>query len=279
MKAQPFKIPKKLNQSLIVQVNEASSFYNKLHQHEEVQISYIKKGHGKLIVADSIHSFKENDIFIIGSNCPHVFKSAEECEKAHMVILFFTKESFHNSYTEIPELELMQLFFSITALSLKINSKTKAIASLMHNLVTADKFSRFIIFLKLIRKISNADVYTLSVFKYKRKITDSEGKRMQVIFDYAMKNFQNTISLETMSELVFMTPNAFCRFFKQRTNKTFFQFLIQLRIEHACQLLENETDLSMAAVSIKSGFNSISNFNRQFRSVKNCAPSIYIKIK
>ena len=98
---------------------------------------------------------------------------------------------------------------------------------------------------------------------------------MQAIFDYVMNNFQNDITLETVSELAFMTPNAFCRFFKQRTNKTFFQFLIELRIEHACQLLAKNEDLSVAQISGESGFKSISNFNRKFKTLKGMTPSTY----
>lgn len=91
---------------------------------------------------------------------------------------------------------------------------------------------------------------------------------MQVIFDYVMKNFQNTISLRDVAGLVYMTPNAFCRFFKQRRNKTFFQFLIQFRVDNACQVLENKADLSIETIALGSGFNSVSNFIRQFKSLK-----------
>lgn len=276
MKAQPFKIPKPLNQSLIIQVDKASGFYNKLHQHEEIQISYIKEGEGKLIIADSIHAFKSGDLFVIGSNNPHVFKNAENCVKTHMITLFFNGNLFESPISKIPELDLIPFFCSKSENSLKLLSKKKSIYKLMDSLIDGDKFSTFILFLKLIKKISNAEVQPLSTFRYKKKITDQEGKRMQVIFDYVMHNFQNTINLETIAALVYMTPNAFCRFFKQRTNKTFFQFLIQLRVAHACQLLDARIDLSMTEISEKSGFNSISNFNRQFKSLKNCAPSNYI---
>jgi AraC-like DNA-binding protein len=75
--------------------------------------------------------------------------------------------------------------------------------------------------------------------------------------------------------MAFMTPNAFCRFFKQRTNKTFFQFLIELRVEHACQLLGSKRELNINLISDLSGFNSISNFNKKFKKIKGVTPSKY----
>ena len=130
------------------------------------------------------------------------------------------------------------IFFSKTETSIKIISRKKSIRNKMNQLLESDKFSRFILFLQIIKKIKQAEIHTLSEFKYHKKIKAREGKRMEVIFDYLIINFRNEITLKTISELVFMTPNAFCRFFKQRTNSTFSQFLLQLRVEYACQLLD-----------------------------------------
>lgn len=277
MKVHPFVIPKNLNESLIVQVDEAPTFYNKLHQHKEIQISFIKEGYGKLIIADSIHTFDQGDIYVIGSNNPHVFKSAESCKNTQMITLFFNRTTLDNTLKYIPELDVLNDFFSKVETSIKIISQKKSISNKMNLLIHSDKFSRVIIFLQLLKKINKADILKLSEFKYSRKMSVREGKRMQVIFDYVMQHFQNSIPLKTLSDLVFMTPNAFCRFFKQRTNITFSKFLLQLRVEHACQLLESTQDISIAEIAEKSGFSSISNFNRQFKTIKKCSPSTYRK--
>ena len=97
---------------------------------------------------------------------------------------------------------------------------------------------------------------------------------MSNIMEYTMNNFQKEISLYTIAEISYMTPNAFCRYFKQRTNKTYFQFLIEVRIENACRLLKNK-DLLITEVSEKSGFKNISNFNRKFKDIRGITPSKY----
>lgn len=78
MKVLSFKIPKSEKDALIYQEDTGVAFYEQLHQHEEIQISYIIKGSGTLIVGDSISVFNENDIIVIGKNLPHVFEVAKQ---------------------------------------------------------------------------------------------------------------------------------------------------------------------------------------------------------
>ena len=72
-----------------------------------------------------------------------------------------------------------------------------------------------------------------------------------------------------------MTKNAFCRYFKVRTNKTFFQFLIDIRIESASKLLLKNNELSVIEIAELCGFNNISNFNRKFKEIKLASPLKY----
>jgi AraC-like DNA-binding protein len=101
---------------------------------------------------------------------------------------------------------------------------------------------------------------------------------MSAIFAYSMKNFAQEIDLNQIAAIAFMTPNSFCRYFKQRTNITYFQFLIKILIEHACTLLSSLSDIAVAEIAKRSGFKNISNFNRQFKSIKKLSPLEYKSI-
>ena len=274
MKVLPFKIPKPLNQNLIVQVDESKMFYNQLHQHEELQLSLILKGQGKLIIGDSIHHFKAHDFFVIGSNCPHLFQSKKTDKDVKMISLFFTRDSFGADFFNLPDIEGIHWFFDIANDGFRLLSDKEAVHDLLIKFPEQDKLTRFINLLILIKKLCKAEREVLTSFVYPKKIGNRDGQRLQVIFDFVINNFQQEISLETVANLAFMTPNAFCRFFKNRTHKTFFQFLIELRLEHACQLL-NDKALPISEIAEKSGFNSISNFNRQFKTQKGISPSQY----
>ena len=100
---------------------------------------------------------------------------------------------------------------------------------------------------------------------------------MSAVFEYAIEYYHQNITLEEVAEKANMSKNAFCRYFKKRTNKTFFQFLIEIRIERAGKLLSKSQELSVLEVSELCGFNNISNFNRKFKEIKGMSPLVYRK--
>ncbi|WOD44620.1 AraC family transcriptional regulator [Hwangdonia lutea] len=278
MKVLPFKIPKPENDAFIFQVDYADAFYDKLHQHEEIQISFIVEGEGTLIVGDTINDYTKDDILIIGSNIPHVFKSDLNASGAsHMLSLFFTKQSFGLHFFELDTLNELGLFFKRAKHGFKITSKKNRFKELFFEIEKVSKLNRFIILLQLLKLASICNYKSLSSFIYDKKYSDNEGHRMRNVFTYTMDNFENDITLNTIAEVANMTKNAFCKYFKKRTNKTYIQFLNELRLEHACKLLLSNKDLTVSEVAEKSGFNNMSNFNRQFKVVKKVNPSEYRK--
>lgn len=276
MKVFPFKIPKPLHDSLVYQVDYGDMFYNKLHQHEDIQLSLIVEGEGTLVVGDSIHQFKKNDIIVIGSNLPHVFKShLNKGKKSHMLTLFFHKTSFGNDFFELEELRELSAFFKRAEHGFKITSSKKSMMLLFMQLEKTSKLSRFLILLELLKNASECNYSSLSSFIYEKKYKETEGKRMQDVFDYTMTHFGHDISLKTISGIANMTKNAFCKYFKKRTNKTYVRFLNELRIEHACKLLMDNKDLTIADIAYECGFKNISNFNGQFKKIKKTNPKVF----
>lgn len=277
MKVFPFQIPKPENDALVYQEDIEYSFYNKLHQHEEIQVSYIVKGEGTLIVGDTINHYKPNDVLVLGSNLPHVFRSLENSdEKSHMITLFFTKNSFGNHFFELEELSEIKNLFLQAKHGFKIVSADD-LKTIFINLKKATKLERFIGLLDLLKKISNLEYKSLSSFIYEKKYSTMEGNRMRAIFEYTINNFTKDITLDAISGVAFMTKNAFCKYFKKRTNKSYFRFLNELRVENTCKLMLTNSDLNLAEIAFKSGFKNISNFNRQFKSIKNMSPTNYKK--
>ncbi len=279
MKVLPFKIPKPEGVALVFQEDLDTFFYDKLHQHEEIQISLILEGEGTLIVGDKINYYKKGDVLVFGSYVPHVFKSdVNTGESSHMLSLFFTKTSFGKHFFELEELRELRLFFKRANHGFKISSLKKIIANLFLKLNDATELERFIILMELLKIASKASHKSLSSYVNERKYNDIEGKRMRNVFEYTMTNFDKEISLDNIAGVATMTKNAFCKYFKKRTNKTYFRFLNELRIEHACKLLVTQKDMSISEISEHSGFNNISNFNRQFKAIKQLSPSGFKKL-
>ena len=119
------------------------------------------------------------------------------------------------------------------------------------------------------------DIKYLASQDFNVGILNSEDKhRMETIFRYVIQKYQNKIFLEEIASLVNLTPHSFCRYFKSRTTKVFSSFVNEVRIGNSCKMLiENKYTISQ--VCFKSGFNYLSNFNRQFKKVKGITPSEY----
>ena len=273
MKVLPFQIPKPNNDALVYQEDYEFSFYDKLHLHDEIQLSYIVKGQGTLIVGDTVNSYEKGDIIVLGGNLPHVFKSENSKQKSLMLSLFFTSNSFGIDFFELDEMKIVMPFFKRCVNGFK--AKSELLAHYFLKLKDQNKLERFIILLNLLKVLSQNNYQPLSTFVYQKKYSDIQGKRMSNVMDFTINNYNKQLFLEEVATAANMTKNAFCKYFKKRTNKTYMQFLTEFRIESACKFLANNADLSIAEIAELSGFNNISNFNRQFKKLKNTTPFSY----
>ena len=280
MKVLPFQIPKPTEDALIYQEDHEYVFYDKLHAHEEIQLSFIAQGSGTLIVGDTISRYEEGDILAIDGNLPHVFKSDAKAEKKSLMLtLFFTRDGFGSNFFDLEELSELQNFFRKIPNGFKAISHKPSLVHVFLSLKESSKTERFLSFLHLLKLLSKAKKQALSSYVYKKNYSIHEGKRMRNVMSYTMEHYSESISLEQISEVANMTKNAFCKYFKKRTNKTYVQFLTELRIEHACKQLLQNKDLSISEISYACGFGNVSNFNRQFRLVKSLTPSVFRNLK
>jgi len=274
MKVFPFKIPKPEYKGLIYQEDHEYLFYDKLHQHEEIQISYIANGAGSLVVGDTITSYEKEEAFVIGSNIPHVFRSEPKTEeKSKMLSLFFTEDSFGKDFFKLDDFTEIVSFFERATHGIKLSPIPSEIKNYFLLLNKASKQQRFILLIQIIDQIAKTQSRSIASYINPKRYSDNEGLRLRLIFEYTINNYHKPISLEEISEVASMTKNAFCRYFKTRTNKTYFQFLNEVRIENASRLLLNDQNTSILEVAYLSGFNNLSNFNRKFKTIKGVTPS------
>lgn len=283
-KVLPFRIPKTESESFRVQVDEHDYFYDTLHNHKEIQITLVVQGEGTLICGDYVGNFQSGDLFIVGANQPHVMRSnadyyeAGSVKKSHSISLFFDKHSFGSEFFSLPELELLSAFLNRTQKGLRFGERTRdKIKPRMFALEHQPALDRFIEMLKIMQLLAESEDYEyLAHASEVKEYDEADGSRMNQIFQFTMQEYHRNIPLKEVADLANLTPNAFCRFFKKRTRKTYIAFLIEIRISNACKMLKNK-DLSIAQVCYQCGFNNLSHFNRNFKRVIGCTPSEFVK--
>ncbi|PWL30158.1 AraC family transcriptional regulator [uncultured Roseivirga sp.] len=278
MKALPFKIPKVEDSSFHLQIDDEPYFYDKLHQHPELQLTWIVKGEGTLIYGDYLGEFKPNEVYLMGSNVPHVFRSrAEYYENNGLRILaksiFFKPDLIRKGQAILPELSQLEGLLLAADRGLKINpEESQKLIHQIDEVFRANPLSRLGQTLCLIDELGKTELQPLSQLPQK-PITENQGRRLDDVFKFTLENYHRPIQLEEVAEVVHMNKAAFCRYFKQHTRKTYLNFLNEIRLQKATELLRT-TELSVAQIAYEVGFNNLSNFNRTFKLVKGITPLI-----
>jgi transcriptional regulator GlxA family with amidase domain len=116
----------------------------------------------------------------------------------------------------------------------------------------------------------------LSSMGFKPDLVDAEKDRINAIYEYSIRNFKRKIQLEEIADVANISPNSFCRYFKSRTRKTYSQFLIELRVGHACKLLI-ENNHCIKRLCYESGFNNFTSFHKYFKMITGKSPLVYQK--
>jgi AraC-like DNA-binding protein len=191
-----------------------------------------------------------------------------------MVSVFFTHSCLGDSFFELTELHDIKLMLDNTGRGIQILNLTVRIKELIYACEKNHGQHNVISFLQLLSAINDSQKRMLSQQSYDLQLSADEGERMNLVYRYAMDNYQNDIKLEDVAFVAMLSKNAFCKYFKKRTRKTFFQFLIELRIEKACELLMTEK-FPINEIGHIIGFKNQSNFNRQFKKLKQTSPSEY----
>jgi AraC-like DNA-binding protein len=285
MKALQFTLPVTKDNSVIVQEERLPWFYNHLHRHKEIQITLIIKGEGTLIIGNYLQKFKPGNIFIIGANQPHIFKSDESNfakqrkNNVHSLTLFFNSFDSFGAILSLPEMKEIKKFLEKTSLGMQVPESEEMnlaqdilkLREVKNGLLLAD-------FIKFLNKLSHLRKWKiLSTEFFVLPISDYEGLRMNDIYKYTIENYTRNIKLQQIAAVAHLSIPAFCRYFKKHTNKTYITFVNEIRISNACNKIIEGNFKSISSIAYDSGFDNITTFNRLFKKSIGISPIKYSK--
>src|SRR5699024_3566224 len=132
---------------------------------------------------------------------------------------------------------------------------------------------KFVVLLEILIFLANQKNYRiLSGGEYIKSFRGGRNDKMKPVYEYIINDFTQRVCLDEAARLAHMDPSAFSRYFKRIHKKTFIQFVNEVKIGYACKLLLSQK-YNVSQVCYRSGFNNISNFNRQFKSLKKMTPT------
>jgi AraC-like DNA-binding protein len=277
------KLPLSKDSSFIFERYVSPNFETPWHYHEEIEIVLCEVGFGKKIVGNHTSEYQPSDLMLLGSNLPHWFRADDsfytrpQILKPTTVVIQFRKESFGEQFFSLTEMTKVKEIFEKSQNGIEFYGHTRQkINQMLISTLQEEGLKRLIGLLEIIYIMSTTKEYRLLSEIGMVGVSLKDAERMNIIIDHIFNKFTEDIDLNVLSDKVGMSTAAFCRYFKSRTQKTFIEYLNEIKISHACKLLR-ETEQNIVEICFDSGFNNLSNFNRQFRKVTQTNPHSYRK--
>ncbi|GAB3024768.1 AraC family transcriptional regulator [Niabella terrae] len=285
MKPLIFEVPAVEGESVVAQDDRLPYFYNVFHKHEHIQITAILSGAGELVTRSGPIPFVPKQVFIIGSNQPHFFKSEEKYFKkgsklkAHAIHLYFKSEMILANFN-LPEFEEVKRLINRIGPGMKVDSQASAVfIDQVKHICKSRGTSRIFQLLELLR----CCFFNLDQFSYLSN-TDKDSDpyfynnktRINDIYAYTLAHFADDITLSSIARVANLTVPAMCKYFKKSTRKTYMEFLKEVRIDFACKKIIRGDYNTIAEIAYSVGFKSAITFNRAFKSQTGKTPTEYL---
>jgi AraC-like DNA-binding protein len=282
MKPRFLAVKNKQLETFNIRHEKVQIFQHPWHYHPELELNLIIESTGIRFIGDSIEPFEAGELVLLGANLPHYWMSDKRMLDPHStiqaqaIILRFRIDLWGKFFTDIPEMKDIKALFERAARGLIFGKNVGIhIKPLLEQLLEAQYSARIRLWLHIFETLSQTEDYRFlsqTGFINKQPLRDSD--RINTVLTYVQEHLADPIVLEDVAKIANMSIAAFCRYFKQQTNKTFIETLNELRINYACRLLAG-THKDISLICFESGFRNVPHFNAVFKENTGKTPTQY----
>lgn len=273
------KIEPDPGRALNVLTIEQPAFDAHWHFHPEWELTLILEGQGKRFVADSVEPFVAGDFVLLGPGLPHFWHSRDRAISGRLsraVVVHFPPSFPGPGLLELPEMRGVRSLFERARRGLLFSGpQARRAAEVLETVPGLGGAHAVLGLMQVLVDLAPVRARQLAGAGYVADFSEAGTSRMGRAYAYLMSEFQNPmLSLNDVAAAAAMSPTAFSRFFRRVSGRGLWEFLTELRVEHAAALLR-ETGDGVTRIAMESGFGSLSSFNRQFYQRFGCAPRAY----
>lgn len=250
------------------------------HFHPEIEICFIDKGRGTRYVGHNISTFSDGDLVLIGKNTPHTWVAQEKDQhtrvKLTAEVIQFSEDAFVSCAKGFPEFKTILQFlqqaqygflFPVESWPIDYGQRIRAIR-------TTQGLRKVVLLLDVLYSLSTSHYKQLNETAYQVNTNPVTSEKINQTVEFIDKHIPDKITLAQLAGRAHMHPNAFSRFFKKHTGQSLSDFILQKRIDRACNLLITSGH-SIHQIAIESGFLNQSHFNRSFKKQMTLTPRAY----
>lgn len=259
------------------------------HCHSQYELILVTKSSGIRFVGDNVSKFLPGDLVLVGPNLPHLWRNdpsyytgdevavdeEENLYSVKTIIIKFERNFLGEDFFNTPEFQRIEQMLEESRKGLYFfRHKNHDLVEKIIDLTSQEGVLSILSFLNVLHELSLSDDRKTLSSTDMSSVFEDKKNRQDSIIKYISDNYSEEITLEKISSVACMTPNSFCRYFKNLTNKPFSIFLNEVRIQNAVRLISLNND-NIKNISYDVGYRSVTNFNRQFKKVLGMTPMEY----
>lgn len=247
-----------------------------LHSQKTWELSYVIRGSGERIIGRSHEKFRSGEAVLVLPGMPHQWhfdgNDTDKDGNIENITISFAASLISILSNSVTEYREMMLWYEALDASLTFSiTESRHISEIMRRMKTQHPHERVTSLLQLLTYIyENRRQATVVAVAENMSSKD----KIQKIESFLNCNYLRKVNLDELAHYIGMNRSSLCTFFREKTGKTIFGYLIELRISIAKQFLEN-VELSISQCCFKSGFNDIPYFNRVFKRIVGISPKAY----
>ena len=277
------KIIPPLEDSIVVK-GDSIALNNPWHYHPEIELLYCIKGKGTNFIGNSIRNIEEGEILLFGKNLPHTrqrdmeYYEVNSQDSPESIVIQFREDFLGADFFQLKDFHPIGDLLNRALRGLKFIGNIKEITcEALKKIRNLRGTASTLMLLSILDALAKSDEFIyLNAAHYASNAHEKSSQKINRVYHYTIEHFRRRILLQDVASLTNHSPAAFCRYFKTRTRKSYFQYLTEIRVGFACELLR-EGNLDVGEVCLNSGFNNLSNFHKQFKKIVKSTPSEYQK--
>ncbi len=245
------------------------------HYHDMYELYFITEGERNIYFNGICYKFKRGDFIIIQPFTSHRTES-EEATFFGRYVINFKKEDLESMFSASDLLRIKELLQSS---AVHLNEKTTALVEKLLDMIrkynndnnaTSDKLkiSTLILVLDIVCKYYEESGFAAPGSSATAAIHPSVQKCIR----YVSAHYAEDITLDFIANYCHISKSRFCSIFKETTGTTFLNYLNNMRISQAQNLLVT-TDKPLHEIAALSGFSSTSHMTRIFHTVHTSSPT------
>lgn len=247
--------------------------FSTLHVHPEFEIIQTNSGQMECTVVDTPVLLDPGDIILVNANVPHATKSTKNDTSSTLVQFKNPKSDSAAEY--FANVGNVSALYKVFKNGDETNKEFTSCIDIMKKYYMEESTEGDCYITASIYSICGL-LYKTNVLNTKENLDRENIKKLLPVLNFIEENYDTPITLDQTARLLNLNKDYFCRLFKSATGVTLGEYVNYVRIHKAEEMLK--TDMSISEIAYKTGFSSLSYFNKVFKKQKRYTPSAYKKI-